>query len=337
MKIPKKITLYCRQKDNEGVYHVFPVDAESNHDSARTWAQITGARRYERGKPIIPEGTPEPKSVELDNRGFDNLTITNLQKRGQGGRAYQVVMEEGGNKYRFDLREDTLMDVIHTQGIQAGGRLNGTFCFAKVGTSTKIILEGTKDHIEALEDENTKTVYAKPIKKADLKVGSIYAQTNGREGLFVGHVYTADINPETGELGKTYKAMVFIEKVLEELEYVHDVLNTPNLEVTRNFARRYGDYAKAVRAHNYKVDTGKAVGGVDVETYLQNIRNLGGYMYDWSIDSYWTEQGKWGSKYRAEDATNRYKMSTIVTTKSELEMNRDEITLLFNLKGQYSS
>lgn len=175
MLIPERVRFYCRESEGY-VSDVFPTGSEGNHVVAREWSNNGKVR-------------------EFPNGGFDDITIEGIERRGGGGRAYKVIIRGlfGKEGYRMDLREDTLMDVIKTTGISAGGKLNGTFCLANNGTNHVLILEGSKTHTEALQETEERKKYSRVLKKSELIPGRMYRTIKGKESVYMGDVYTYEI------------------------------------------------------------------------------------------------------------------------------------------------
>lgn len=275
MLLPKKVTFYCKSESKDGVLHAFPIDSEAiNHDTAENWATENkfdyNYETYSREN----ERTIPPTVFELENKGFDNVTITDLKQRGNGGRAYQVVLDLGEHKVRIDLREKALMDVINNAGILAGGKLNGTFCFIKDGAQTNLVREGSKDHQEAVKDTNKKKTFTKNIKKSDLKVGYEYETLSGNKSLFLGFVYTADADIHTGELSKPYKAMLFVRSGHNFESLSEDLRSDDKDALAKKVESLYLWDFKIAKTHSLKIENGRHI---DIETskVLEKINAFG--------------------------------------------------------------
>lgn len=237
-----KVTFYCRPKDKEGVFHAFPVDSAASHETAKNWATVYNWEN--KSKP-----TTEPEVFEFENTGFDNIQIKSLDIRGNGGRAYQVTLEMEGKKFKVDLRENTLLDVINTKGIQAGGRLNGTFCFAKEGSQTTLILEGSKQHKHALNAQYERETYSKTISRKDLKPGHSYTTISGDSKIFIGFVYAANLNKDDGKLTNVKKQMLFIK---DDPDYI----NFANIKDSGDKGI-YRWELKVVDSHSFRIEGDK--------------------------------------------------------------------------------
>jgi hypothetical protein len=270
MIAPEKVTFYCKSvREDGGVYHAFPVDSSATHDTAKSWATIQDKKWDSEEHKFIYGEKLEPTVFEFENKGFDHVTIQSLSYRGNGGRAYQAIVEVDGNKFRVDLRERTLMDVIFNTGIQAGGRLNGTFCFAKDNSQTNIILEGTEEHKRAVAEREKRANHSKTIKKSELKPGYEYYTISGFRYVYLGSVYTCDVD-EDGIISKPYKAMLMITSngngtlnylKTGEVTYHNDRRETSTWRI------------ELLKSHSLKIEKEKVI-DVDLPKMLERINNL---------------------------------------------------------------
>lgn len=261
MATPRRITFYCRKPDSDGVHPTFPVDSESKHDTAKSWAK--GSRfTYDLDKDY------EPPVYEYENTGFDFVRIDSLDIRGEGGRAYQVIIERDGHKFQVDMREATLMDVIKNTGIEAGGRLNGSFCFNKAGSQTQLIREGSEVHKKAMAEQEVRETYTKNISTKDLKPGYHYSSPTGKSATFLGVVYTANSS-------KLKEGEVKISKHFLWISYggdrIREYLKTGELSETD---KMYPWYFDITTSHSYKIEGEKEL-DVDIEKVLPLVAALG--------------------------------------------------------------
>ncbi|AIA64497.1 hypothetical protein [Listeria phage LMTA-57] len=129
---------------------------------------------------------------------FTNVTIHSLDIRGEGGRAYQVTLNHDNNTYLCDLRETQLMETIRNVGIEAGGKLTGTYSFIADGSQKVLVRIGSDAYAKASEQAETKS-RAKRIPKKELEVGGVYAPratylgTNDSLDLYIGDLYRNEI------------------------------------------------------------------------------------------------------------------------------------------------
>jgi len=118
---------------------------------------------------------------DVPNSPIKGLRIITLEIRGEGGRAYKVVSEEG---YCYDLREDVILEAMIEAGIERGGILNGEYVWAVQGSQMKLTRVGSP-----LYRDLTKTTERRELKKIsakDLVPGGIYARPAGERGVFIG-------------------------------------------------------------------------------------------------------------------------------------------------------
>jgi hypothetical protein len=305
MIVPKYITLYCRDEE-DGIYHAFPVDSSANHDTAKSWS-----RRY--------DAQAEPLAFEYENTKFDNITITSLEIRSEGGRAYQVVLEHNNHKFNVDLRESTLMDVIRNTGIQAGGRLNGSFCFAKDGSQTRLIREGTEEHKRGIQEREKRETFTKTIKRSELKQGHVYETVSGfKKAIFLGHVYAFDIDKETKEVSKPYKALLFYTGT--EKRSVQHLLDL-------NFESIYDWSFEVVKSHSYKLEKEKLL-DVDLDTIVNGINKY--FTYRWELEIAKEANFTRSSTYRLTEHIDRYILSKIKVNKKDVVFSKVDIADMLN-------
>ena len=144
----------------------------------REWDHVKREYRPFKTKPQILD--PQP------NVPVDRVRVIGLDIRGNGGRAWQVLVSE---KYICDMREDVLMDAMLNGGIETNGVLSGQYIFAAVNSEMKIIRVGSLLHekmVEATEFNNA--AYIK-----DLEIGGIYKNKLGHF-LYLGPVFTKRVN-----------------------------------------------------------------------------------------------------------------------------------------------
>lgn len=128
----------------------------------------------------------DPSKETLKNDPIDNVRVVCLEFRGQGGRAYKVIVND---KYFVDLREDVLLDAMLCEGIDVGGRLRGKYIFAVVGSQMKLIRINS-----ALYDAVKKSTDMGKLK--DIKTfepGRIYSRKSG-EYIYVGEFFSKKIS-----------------------------------------------------------------------------------------------------------------------------------------------
>jgi hypothetical protein len=156
-------------------------------ETGRNWAARTWRYGEEKGQSYEYQHKNDP---------IVGLKIVSLEIRGEGGRAYKVLTPDN---YYFDVREDVLMDTMLEVGISAGGLLNGTFVWARVGSEMKLVRVGSKLHdalIVATADRQLKK-----FRYGELQVGHIYSGKGADKYIFLGYVDT--ISCEREELRNT--------------------------------------------------------------------------------------------------------------------------------------
>jgi hypothetical protein len=193
-KIPTRImlisatakTFHCGWEDIDvslaedvNVVPCFAADAESADHIAqgRKWAQDTNiGQRLSNISPI---------EETFDNKPFA-LTLVGLEKRQEGGRSFKVIDD---NKRLFDLREDVLLETLLSVGTTVGGRLNGGFIFARVGTQMRLIRVDSSLHAEMLKSEKRRQ--SQNVAADELVAGGVYANRRGLV-IYLGRVNTID-------------------------------------------------------------------------------------------------------------------------------------------------
>lgn len=198
------ITTKNKAGEEINVVPAFPVDAKNKKrlETADTWA-LRGNYRNGKGQRTVTK-------QEYPNGPFKDVKINALEIRGEGGRAYKVVV---GDDYYVDFREDELMWVMQNPGIRPGGIMNGEFCFAVVGSQTKLIPIGSPlwDSMQ----QATKRKEAKELKASEFKVGNKYRRKDTREFIIVAEVNVPKftLRKETGLGAYRYGRKVYLEKV----------------------------------------------------------------------------------------------------------------------------
>jgi len=314
MLAPEKMTFYCRPKNDQGIYHAFPVDSKGSHEVAKSWATNGGKSWGGSGWVYKTKDGSDVISFEFDNKGFDHVTITELDYRGNGGRAYQAILEHEGNKFKIDLREKTLMDVILLKGIQAGGKLNGTFCFVKEAAQTNIILEGTKEHEAAVAEREKRETYTKKISNKDLKPGYAYETVSGKSAIFLGFVYTQTLNKYNYDLAKPHKAMLFANCS----EEIKSFLTTGKRE-------KYGLYTwtfSVVKSHSYKIEKDKVL-DVPLSDALQHINKFFQEEYGEAL-----ERQRWSSDIM--HFFDIYELANIRENKKDVNFKDSDVQIMRN-------
>ena len=187
------------------VYPTYVADAKNKktNETGEKWANESMATWN--GKAYVKPPS-NATVVDLPNEPFTDIKIMDLEIRGQGGRAYKVLID---GKYYVDLREDVLLDTIFECGISKGGILKGEFIFAVVGSQMKLIRVGSLLHEKLIE--STAAGNAKGIKT--FEVGGVYARKSGTfvyAGLFNSRKMVGEIKEVSkgSYYGKQYEEVI---------------------------------------------------------------------------------------------------------------------------------
>lgn len=171
------------------IIDTFPYNPSSktSPSTAKNWAEGYGWK--------------SPRKAEYlsrDNEPFA-VTITDLDVRTEGGRAYKVIDAE---KHRFDLREDQVIEVMKRCGVKPGGTIPGLFCWGVWGSQLRLVLVGGELH-RAMFEQTQKLNELERRKQATdggvltpskLQGGHVYKKRAGGLIAFVGRVKVPEIN-----------------------------------------------------------------------------------------------------------------------------------------------
>lgn len=133
---------------------------------------------------------------EIDNKPITDVIVTSLEHRGNGGRAYKVIVN---GKYYVDLREDILLDTILNAGIEIGGKLKGEYIWAKIGSAMKLIRTNSALHEEMLKSTEMNNLN----KIKNLQVGRIYESKTQRL-IYLGKVNSTQVDFIEKQNGNRY-------------------------------------------------------------------------------------------------------------------------------------
>lgn len=192
--IPERVTYFLRpSKTHRTTWDdidasLISVDARAAFvsDSTNKKTLATGEnwqqqRRWVDGK--LPDQHPVEK-LDLVNAPTENVRIVGLEVRDRGGRAYKAVLND---TLYVDLREDVLLETILDGGIEAGGRLNGSYVWARVNSDMKLVRVGSVLHQRMIEATQFQSI--KPFTKEQLQVGRIYENKKGDHYVYLGHFW----------------------------------------------------------------------------------------------------------------------------------------------------
>lgn len=145
----------------------FPTIKETQENTAKSWSENASRvynpekRHYEYAKPKDP--------LVTENK-FNSLSIIDLECRGNGGRAYKVILPVEGSNLLFDLREGPLLDMINTLGIKPGGTIEGEFEFVMNKSQLNLVRVGS-----SIWQEAKRMSEASKVSASDYKVGAVYS------------------------------------------------------------------------------------------------------------------------------------------------------------------
>jgi len=241
----------------------WPVETGKDLDKAIQWAG----------------GEKVAKQVVVDNDPIDNIKVIGLDIRGNGGRAYKVVVDD---LYYVDMREDVILDVMFETGIQPGGKLNGTFIWVKYGAQLKLVRVGSELHKEfVIENERYESFVE--IKPKDVEVGGLYEMKSGKIYLYLGKMnyYSYYQNTKYGgyfskdEYTNKHivkeKSHVFLEMVsYEKPEKIKTI--KAFLDRKRDNMRYYLDFKTSIPKFVKKIK--QVEENVDIETVATTIREI---------------------------------------------------------------
>lgn len=114
--------------------YVVPADSVKMVASAREWG--TGDR-YIRSVGIST-GTPE--EVSLDNDPLTRLQLVDWEYRGEGGRAYKVLTDQG---WLVDFREDEFHEAVFNGRIDGAGLIFGNYVWSQASGQMRLVLVGS--------------------------------------------------------------------------------------------------------------------------------------------------------------------------------------------------
>jgi hypothetical protein len=177
-----------KNKTSITVYSSYPVEVgdEKCLERAKKWAEYLNLHSWDTKavKHIVQIDT-------LNNDPLEKLKLISLESRGEGGRAYKVLVND---KYYVDLREDVLMDVMIQVGVEPGGILGGYFIWAKLANQMRLVRVGSELHKMLVDSHNKKDM--PKISKSNLEVGGVYKTRQGSCGIFISYVNTVRYEPK---------------------------------------------------------------------------------------------------------------------------------------------
>lgn len=147
--IPTMLRVYMRppaSRPTHGGDTIVASDAFIT-DAMSTSAHVTASDWVRRGS----GDKDAPEHVEITNDPIDSVLLLSLDIRGEGGRAWRVMMPSG---YVVDMREDTFVDALFVNGI-AGRTLKGPFRWIKLGSQMRLELVSSKRYSDVVASQQS--------------------------------------------------------------------------------------------------------------------------------------------------------------------------------------
>ena len=210
---------------------------------------------------------------EVDNKPITDVIVTSLEHRGNGGRAYKVIVN---GKYYGALREDILLDTILNAGIEIGGKLKGEYIWAKIGSAMKLIRTNSALHEEMLKSTEMNSLN----KIKNLQVGRIYESKTQRL-IYLGKVNSTEVDFVEKQNGNSYYKRSsnlidgkLVTKPVSGMLFYEIVSYQKDINAMEIDAYRF-DIKKS---HTLRVDT-----GIDAKIPVNWLDDLKKSIYDDSI------------------------------------------------------
>jgi hypothetical protein len=210
---------------------------------------------------------------EVDNTPITDVIVTSLEHRGNGGRAYKVIVN---GKYYVDLREDILLDTILNTGIEIGGKLKGEYIWARIGSAMKLIRTNSALHEEMLKSTEMNSLN----KIKNLQVGRIYESKTQRL-IYLGKVNSTEVDFVEKQSGNLYYKRSsnlidgkLVTKPVSGMLFYEIVSYQKDINAMQIDAYRF-DIKKS---HTLRVDT-----GIDAKIPVNWLDDLKKSIYDDSI------------------------------------------------------
>ena len=185
--LPKKVVYVCMKEDTVDVFD--SDDSETQKIASYT---ITPTWPVEEGKSLDSAirwtGMTKPKMITLENDPVKSVRVINLETRGNGGRAYKVLVNE---QFYVDMREDVILDTMISFGIDKGAILKGQYVWGKSGNSLKLVRVGSSQHSELMEGTDRSLMPFLDAKT--IEIGGIYEMKSGAIEIYLGHWQTYEL------------------------------------------------------------------------------------------------------------------------------------------------
>lgn len=269
--IPKRVTYFSRPSitssfrwddiddvDDEGcevsVVPTFVSDSanKTTLKSGKEWAEQL---HYDGGKSVRPTAVV----FERANDPIEQVRVITLELRSKGGRAYKVLIDD---TYYVDLREDVMLDLILTNGVEPGGLIKGPFVWARVGSEMKLIRVGSKLHdkmVEATKFDSQEALVP--------EIGGVYTNKKGEPFVYLGQMWTHGYDVTENRI--SWNRQTYTVNGIKPRELVHVYHSAFQLrypEMDPWFATKSDDYCKkgdpiawrfhVVKSPSFKIKTG---------------------------------------------------------------------------------
>ena len=223
------------------VREVFPVEGGKDLTTAKSWA--TG-HHWQNKNNYIPE------IIETDNVPISDVRVVTLEHRGNGGRAYKVIIN--GFMYA-DIREDVIIDTMLNCGIEKGAILNGQFIWAKNKTQMKLIRVGSALYKQF--SKNVDTSKAVDIPKSSVVPGGVYEMKSGSVLIYFGkfETYKFKHDGEYRHSYPTYAYDIYNGRFVKEFVHVflrQDALKKLNTDLYSWEIELKRDIPKFIKIHD---------------------------------------------------------------------------------------
>lgn len=281
-----QVNMYRPSNSNDA----FPKNPDSNtQETAIKWAS-SRSRGYSRGFRISDNEVGDYRLDVVENR-FTNPKFIELEIRGQGGRAYKVELEQNGQKFIVDMREDAIIYTMKHNKIE-DGIIYGDFAYIPASNMPLVSIHSSdyQNYLKSVDEQKN----LEKISMRDLEVGKVYQKSEAFTSdymknsgyIYLGSTYSRNYDNNTGELLNTYtkyhkifriditdnvetilqklssnlkyiefiKSVKFVKKC--DLEFSEYELSTCNVETTaiaNHFKTKLGDYCRHTlnQTHNY--------------------------------------------------------------------------------------
>lgn len=207
----------------------YVADAK-NKNTLRSGMEWAYGQAYDDWKEMVETG--ELPILIRKNTPITGIRLLGLEFRGEGGRAYKVMTDDG---YYYDMREDVVLDTIREVGVQPGGVLNGSFVWAIIGSQMKLIRHDSELYYEALDSMKIRNTKALGLK--DLVEGGVYKTKSNTYLVYIGRVDTIKVKGGgvTDAVTEAKNSPIFVE-IYGNPNYQQGLLETVNTACLYRYA-----------------------------------------------------------------------------------------------------